>query len=112
IVGQHDEAALDQVQVDELIVGMHPGERIVAARRDNAGKWRPAGGGNVKIAGDPEVGPALEHDILDAVAVTLVPAHNDWAQRIPLRVAVDHLPKLFTNETVAGLQSILGSNRV
>src|SRR6266581_4594429 len=110
IVSQHDESVPRQVQIEKLIARIHPRARVVSARRNNPGKRSHAACGDVKIRRHPEVRPALEHHVLDSIAVAFRDASNDGTQGTTLGEAAEHGRDLLAHESVAILQFARGAD--
>ena len=83
IVCQDHETLFHQAHVHELIGRIEPGLRSVAAGRNDPGKRLFTRSRHVKARSHPEVRTALEHDVLDAIAVPLVHSHDDRMEGRP-----------------------------
>ncbi len=91
VVCQHHEALLHQAQVHVLVGSIEARLGGMAAGRNNARERALAGCGHVEAGRHPEVGAALEHEILDAVAIPLMRPDDDRVERRAFGQAVNHL---------------------
>src|SRR5207244_10850722 len=65
---KHEVTKLDQTQVPRLRHRVHPSPWPMTVHREHGGKRAGAVAGNICIGGDPEPGPGLEQEPLDAIA--------------------------------------------
>src|SRR5262245_17661241 len=66
----------------------------------------------IEIRGDVELRPALERQLLDAIAVPLHRARDAWIQRSPLQGPTEHLPDLFGHDSLTLEDGLRRGNRV
>src|ERR1035437_2539792 len=71
IVSQHYKAAFHQVQEGALESRHHPGQSLMPTGRDDSRIGAGAGCRDIEVSRHPEIRPALEHDVLYPVAVSL-----------------------------------------
>src|SRR5262249_16631703 len=86
-------------QIREQLLVARP--RLAVLRKaDRPGNGRMASGVGryVEVRGHVEVRPALERQLLDAVARSLDRARDSWIERSPLQRSAEHLPQLLGNE--------------
>src|SRR5215212_2949359 len=80
------------------------------ARRNHTRKWAAPSQREVQIPSHPEVWATLKHNILDRITDALVFRDDYSVEGVPLREAMDHLTKLLTHKTVAGLYVVSRSD--
>src|SRR4051794_28769933 len=83
VVGQHDKAALDQVDVQRLIRCGGLADGRMAARTEDGGRWSLELLGFVQQGWDEVAGQALEDQLFDGVIVRLDPS-CDFGRGRPL----------------------------
>ena len=93
VVGEHHVAFARQVREQLLVAGPRLAIRRMSERSENR-RTPPGPDRHVEIRRDVQARPALEHQLLDAIARPLEDAGHARVERRSLERAAEHLPEL------------------